>query len=328
MADAVGVGQVSIWGPAGEFVLEDVLHVPDLAGPLFSVKNAVDRGMSVHFDPPVRNGGQHRVQLMSRGTVLLTASQRAGLYFLDTPVYAHVAHSNEAALDQAWMWHRRLGHKGFSTLADLAKQGMLAGCTLTPQQFMQARAERVCQPCVQGKLRRVPHPPRLPRPVRILHRVHMDLCELPLGADEGCRYFATLIDEATRYARVVLLPRKSDTAACVREMIAWCENQTDVRVQRVRHDRGGEYMSGSLRAYYATRGIQMEPTAPYTPESNGVAERHNLTLLDLVVGILTILVLYLCLNKFGAMLSDPTVWFDRVSGLHESGLPGPDLNVV
>ena len=117
--------------------------------------------------------------------------------------------------------------------------------------------------------------------MRVLHRVHMDLCDLP-----GKGYMASLLDEATRYARVVLLQRKSDNAVAVRQLITWCENQTDLRVQRVRHDRGGEYMVGSLRQFYADRGIEMEPTSPYSPESNGIAERHNLVLLDLALPML------------------------------------------
>lgn len=40
-------------------------------------------------------------------------------------------------------------------------------------------------------------------------------------------------------------------------------------------DRGGEYVSGKMRKYKQTLGIRPEPTAPGTPEQNGVAEREN-----------------------------------------------------
>jgi hypothetical protein len=78
----------------------------------------------------------------------------------------------------------------------------------------------------------------------MLNRVHMDLCELA----PGC-YFSTMIDEATQFARVGILHRKGDTAAEVRTQVVWCETQTGKRVQRVRHDRGGEYMSGQLQTF-------------------------------------------------------------------------------
>ena len=95
------------------------------------------------------------------------------------------------------------------------------------------------------------------------------------------KYFLTFIDEATRYAVVTLLTRKSETAARVKQLIAWAETQTDLRVQSVRHDRGGEFLEGELQLYYAQKGIQMEPTAAYSAEANGIAERFNLTILDM-----------------------------------------------
>jgi hypothetical protein len=87
--------------------------------------------------------------------------------------------------------------------------------------------------------------------MRVLHRVHMDLCELQPGL-----YIATVVDEATRYACVGLLHGTSDTAAEVRKQIRWCKTQTDNRVQRVRHDRGGEYMSWQLHEFHQERGIR------------------------------------------------------------------------
>lgn len=272
VADAVGDGDYAYDGPSGPVVFQNVLHVPELDRPLFSVSTALNAGMSVHFKAPPEPGGAHRVLLIRAGRVVLTASHRAGLYFLDAP-----CHANTAAVggghEQAWRWHRNLGHMGFSTLADLRRKGMLDNCTVTPAKFLQMR-EHVCEPCVVGKLRRTSHPPRAPVPIRVLGRVHMDLMQIPGW------YVATMIDEATRHALVSMLPCKSATATAVRNMIVWSETQTDLRVQRVRHDRGGEYMVGTLTQLYAERGIQKEPTAPYSPESNGIAERHNKTLLD------------------------------------------------
>jgi hypothetical protein len=73
-----------------------------------------------------------------------------------------------------------------------------------------------------------------------------------------------VIDEATRFVDVTLLARKSDAPTAVRQSIMWYETQTDLQVQRVRHDRGGEYMGGELLCFYKQRGIQREPTPGYS----------------------------------------------------------------
>jgi hypothetical protein len=121
---------------------------------------------------------------------------------------------------------------------------MLEGCSLTPASFVLARKAQVCEQCMIGKMRRASHPSRPSQKVQVLHRVHMDLCELA----SGC-YFSTMIVEATRFARVGIIHRKSDTAAEVRTQVVWCETQGSKRGQRVRLDRGGEYMSGQLQTF-------------------------------------------------------------------------------
>lgn len=88
-----------------------------------------------------------------------------------------------------------------------------------------------------GKLRRTPHPSPLERAVQLLHRLH--LCELRPGT-----YFSTVIDVATRFTSLALLRFTRDAAAQVCQTIPWFDSQTDSRVQRVRHNRGGENMGG------------------------------------------------------------------------------------
>jgi hypothetical protein len=50
----------------------------------------------------------------------------------------------------------------------------------------------------------------------------------------------------------------------------------------LRTDNGGEFTSREFSDYCATHGIQRQFSQPYTPQHNGVAERKNRTLLDIV----------------------------------------------
>jgi hypothetical protein len=58
-------------------------------------------------------------------------------------------------------------------------------------------------------------------------------------------------------------------------------------IKWVRLDNGGEYGSSELNVYVKSKGIWFQPTVPYSPESNGVAERMNRTLMAKVRAILT-----------------------------------------
>jgi len=64
------------------------------------------------------------------------------------------------------------------------------------------------------------------------------------------------------------------------------EKATDRHIKVVRSDRGGEYTSTTFMEYCKEQGIRRFLTAPYTLQQNGVAERKNRTILDMVRSIL------------------------------------------
>jgi transposase InsO family protein len=64
------------------------------------------------------------------------------------------------------------------------------------------------------------------------------------------------------------------------------KNQLERKIKCVRYDRGGEYLSNDFGEYCVEHGIIHETTIPYSPQSNGVAEWKNRTLMDLVNAML------------------------------------------
>ncbi|KAL0332990.1 UNVERIFIED_CONTAM: Retrovirus-related Pol polyprotein from transposon TNT 1-94, partial [Sesamum calycinum] len=64
------------------------------------------------------------------------------------------------------------------------------------------------------------------------------------------------------------------------------ETQTGKKLKRLRSDRGGEYESSKFTEYCQTFGIIHEETPPYSPSSNGVAERKNRTFKDMINSLL------------------------------------------
>ncbi|KAJ9561442.1 hypothetical protein OSB04_006602 [Centaurea solstitialis] len=62
------------------------------------------------------------------------------------------------------------------------------------------------------------------------------------------------------------------------------ENQLNKKIKVVRSDRGGEYVS-PFAEFCSQNGIQHEFTAPYSPQQNGIAERKNRTLKEMVTAM-------------------------------------------
>ena len=60
------------------------------------------------------------------------------------------------------------------------------------------------------------------------------------------------------------------------------ELQLGKKIKALRSDRGGEYISQEFKEYLVKNGIVQHLTSPYTPQQNGVSERINRTLLDMV----------------------------------------------
>ena len=64
------------------------------------------------------------------------------------------------------------------------------------------------------------------------------------------------------------------------------ENETGRTVKNLRTDRGEEYCSKVFVDFCKTSGIRKELTTAYTPQQNGVAERKNRTILNMVRSLL------------------------------------------
>ncbi|GJZ58294.1 retrotransposon protein, putative, ty1-copia subclass [Tanacetum coccineum] len=66
------------------------------------------------------------------------------------------------------------------------------------------------------------------------------------------------------------------------ERLQRSKNQLGKDIKLLRSDRGGEYMSQEFLDHLKDHGIIAHRTPPYTPQHNGVSERRNRTLLDMV----------------------------------------------
>ena len=141
----------------------------------------------------------------------------------------------------------------------------------------------VCESCLEGKITKRPFTTKGLRATEPLELVHSDVCgPFATQARRGYEYYVTFIDDYSRYGYVYLMRRKSETFEKFKEFKTESEKQLGKSLKVLRSDRGGEYMDSEFTDYLIENGIVSQLTAPGTQPQNGVTERRNRTLLDMV----------------------------------------------
>jgi transposase InsO family protein len=120
---------------------------------------------------------------------------------------------------------------------------------------------------------------KLARFWRIGHRVTGDPRD-HLNRGAGWDVLHVAIDDATRLAYVEVLEdeKRTSTAAFLIRALRWFK-QRGIRVERVMTDNGSGYVAKSFRRLLARLRIRHLRTRPYTPKTNGKAERFIQTLM-------------------------------------------------
>ncbi|GAA0160040.1 transmembrane signal receptor [Lithospermum erythrorhizon] len=160
--------------------------------------------------------------------------------------------------DQAMLWHQRYGHLHFKGLNTLREKGMVTGLPDLKIQTI------TCADCLSGKQTRTAQPKQSSwRASKALELIHSDICGPITPASE------------------------SEALGCFKEFKRLVEKESGQEIKSLRIDRGGEYLSNAFINYCKEHGFKRQLTTPYTPQQNGVAERRNRTIMNMVRSLLT-----------------------------------------
>lgn len=83
------------------------------------------------------------------------------------------------------------------------------------------------------------------------------------------------------------LAEKSEPFTVFKSFKIHVEKATDMSLKGLRMDRGGEFTSREFNNFCNEHGVQRQLTAAYSPQQNGVAERKNRTIMNLVRSMLS-----------------------------------------
>jgi transposase InsO family protein len=121
-----------------------------------------------------------------------------------------------------------------------------------------------------------------------LELVHSDICG-PINpkSNGGNRYFITFTDDYSRKTWTYFLQDKSSAFDVFKKFKSLVEKESGCVIQCLRTDRGGEFTSTMFNDFCSEQGVKRQLTAAYTPQQNGVSERKNRTLLNMVRSMLS-----------------------------------------
>ena len=92
----------------------------------------------------------------------------------------------------------------------------------------------------------------------------------------------TFIDDYSGNTWIYFLKSKTEVFEKFKEFKALIENLSNKRIKTLRSNNSGEYTSEEFEAFCKDVGIKRELTTPYNPQQNGVAERKNRTIMEVV----------------------------------------------
>ena len=168
-------------------------------------------------------------------------------------------------------WHERLGHLNKRALSVLVSSGVVNGVKVRDKR------DFFCDACSLGKAHSMP----FQKIIDCVNRepgefFHSDVCG-PMSQESigGARYFVTYKHDSSRFRQVFFVKHKSDVFETFRVVERAVANKFGRTMKTLRTDNGREYCNEQMCSYMQSRGIKHEPSAPYTPEQNGRAEREN-----------------------------------------------------
>ena len=160
-------------------VMYDVLHVPDLAYNLFSVRAALRKGNKVVFSDGWCHIRDRNDELCATGSLVDTA------YVLHVETEQASVCRQHSGTD---LWHQRLGHLSSQKMSEMVKKQLATGISPSGK-------SSVCESCVDVKMQEKPFKSHEEmKTKRKLELVHVEVCG-PMYTEShgGSKYFVTFV---------------------------------------------------------------------------------------------------------------------------------------
>ncbi|KAI1003165.1 hypothetical protein K3495_g5042 [Podosphaera aphanis] len=213
---------------------------------------------------------------MASGVTLHIVQKRDGHWILSTrrPIQASIFSHSKTTNDEITIASRRnheaMGHLGLNSLS-------LLHTATTGSPFKGRGPTTVeCEACALAKARQIlrkssekTYPVAAP-----FQQVNIDLFCFSLDRS-GYRYNLILVDSWAGFIMAFSLKHKDDSGDAILEAIAMIATQFDRKVKSIRLENETALKSEDFLSGIRQMGIVLLPSAPYSPQKNGRAERAD-----------------------------------------------------
>ena len=148
------------------------------------------------------------------------------------------------------------------------------------------KLEEVCRGCMLGHQQKKIGHALMPKATKLFQLIHTDLGGPYPSIQKGHKYYISFLDNYFKAIHVYLLKNKDEAFPKFKEYKAAIELQLSNKIKFIHSDGGGEYKNLEFDRALKELDIQWEPTAAYTSNQNGKAERLNYTLMSMIHSIL------------------------------------------
>jgi hypothetical protein len=189
----------------------------------------------------------------------------------------------------AKLWHYCLGHILRRRIERLIKDDIIIPLDFSNSDY--------CIDCIKGKYAKQVKKGEAKRSAMVLEIIHIGICGMfPVKSLDGFDSFITFMDDFLRYGYIYPIKERSEALDKFKIFKTEVENQHNIKIKLVRSDCGGEYYGrhtpyGQVPRPFARFLQENDIVAQYLmsddPQQNGVAERHNRTLMDMLRSMLS-----------------------------------------
>ncbi len=217
--------------------------------------------------------------VLKKSGVSMRAELVNGLYVLSLSIACdNVFSARETVAPD--VLHARFAHMGHEFVSRGIKSGLFPDLRVRARNVCKHAVSSGCRVCVLSKAQQLPHRGSTTA-TELMDAVHFDICDIGDTVAGGYKYFLIAVEGASKYVVVRLLRSKGQAVQAAKEIVMWFINQSGRRLRRVHSDRGSEFMSSDFQSFCRTNGVQPPDPVPYSPSSNGLAERHIRTVMTM-----------------------------------------------